>query len=173
MLHPFQNIWPRVGDKVFIAEGAHVIGDVEVGEGSSIWFGTIVRGDVFPIRIGKRSNIQDNSVIHVTSGKHSTTVEDEVTVGHRVILHGCTVRRRALIGMGAILLDGVEIGEESFIAAGSLVTPGTVIPPRVLAIGSPCRVKRPLTEAELKDLKESAEHYFQLAQSYVREESAP
>jgi len=167
MIHPYKNQWPILGEKVFIAEGAQVIGDVEIGEGSSVWFNTVVRGDVFPIRIGKKVNIQDNSVMHVTGGVHSTTLEDEVTVGHRVILHGCTVKRLALIGMGSVILDGAVIGEESFIGAGSLVTPGTQIPPRVLALGSPCKVKRDLTEAELQSLKLSAEHYFQLAQDYL------
>lgn len=167
MLHPYKNRWPLIAAKVFVAEGAHVIGDVEIGEGSSVWFNSVVRGDVFSVRIGKKTNIQDQSVIHVTSGRHSTLIEDEVTVGHRVILHGCTVRHRALIGMGAILLDGVEIGEESFIGAGSLVTPGTRIPSGVLALGSPCKVKRELSAAERQGLQESAEHYYQLAQEYL------
>jgi gamma-carbonic anhydrase len=167
MIHPYQEKWPFIGSDVFISEGAHVIGDVKIGEGSSVWFNTVIRGDVFPIHIGARTNIQDNSVIHVTSGKHGTRVEDEVTVGHRVVLHGCTVRSRALIGIGSIVLDGAEIGEESLIAAGSLVTPGTIIPPRVLALGSPCKVKRSLTEEEVVGLRESAEHYFLLAQSYL------
>jgi len=168
MIFPYQDQWPTLADQVFIAEGAHVIGDVQIGEGSSVWFNSVVRGDVFPIRIGKRVNIQDNSVIHVTGGVHSTTIEDEVTVGHRVILHGCTVRRLALIGMGSIILDGAVVGEESFIGAGSLVTPGTQIPPRVLALGSPCKVKRDLSEQEIQQLQLSAEHYYQLAQDYLK-----
>ncbi|HCU25938.1 MAG TPA: gamma carbonic anhydrase family protein [Deltaproteobacteria bacterium] len=168
MLHPYQDKWPQLGEEVFLAEGSQVIGDVEIGDGSSIWFNTVLRGDVFPIRIGKKTNIQDNSVIHVTVGMHSAVIEDEVTVGHRVILHGCRVKRRALIGMGSVLLDGAEIGEESLIGAGSLVTPGTVIPPRSLALGSPCRVIRPLREEEIQKLLVSAEHYCELARSYLR-----
>lgn len=168
MIHPYQDKWPELGDQVFMAEGCHVIGDVVIGEGSSIWFNTVVRGDVFPVRIGRKTNIQDNCTIHVTTGTHAATIEDEVTVGHRVILHGCTVRRRALIGMGAIVLDGAEIQEESLIGAGSLVTPGTIIPPRVLALGSPCKVLRPLREEEIATLHASAEHYFDLAQQYLQ-----
>src|SRR5262249_12713616 len=160
MIHAYRGKWPLLEEKVFLAPGSHVIGDVAIGAGPSIWFNTVLGGDVFTIRIGKRTNIQANCVLHVTSGKYATTVEDEVTVGHRVVLHGCTVRRLALIGMGSILLDGVEIGEQSMIGAGSLVTPGTVIPPRVLALGSPCRVVRPLKEEEIAHLQESAENYF-------------
>ena len=168
MIHPFNNKWPVLLDEVFVADGAEVIGDVQIGKGSSIWFNSVVRGDVHYIRIGERTNIQDQSVIHVTSGTHPTMVGDEVTVGHRVILHGCRVQRRALIGMGAIVLDEAVIGEESFIGAGSLVTPGTVIPPRVLALGSPCRVKRDLTAQEIQNLELSALHYYELAQAYLK-----
>ena len=168
---PYQNHSPRIGSSVFLAPGSFVIGDVEIGEGSSLWFNSVVRGDVFPIRIGSKVNIQDNSVIHVTTGMHATTVEDGVTVGHRVILHGCKVKAHALIGMGAVVMDGAEIGEESMIAAGSLVSPGTIIPPRVLAVGSPCRVKRPLREEEIQSLHLSAEHYFELAQNYQNRKS--
>ncbi|MFO1462450.1 MAG: gamma carbonic anhydrase family protein [bacterium] len=168
MIHPFQDKWPVVGPQVFLAEGSHVIGDVVLGEGSSIWFNTVVRGDVFPIRIGKKTNIQDNCTLHVTGGTHATVIEDEVTVGHRVILHGCWVKKLALIGMGSVILDGAEIGEESMIGAGALVTPGTVIPPRVLALGAPCKVVRPLSEDELTRLRLSAEHYFDLAQQYLQ-----
>ncbi len=167
MIHPYKNKLPIIASNVFVAPGAHIIGDVEIGEGSSVWFNAVVRGDLFPIRIGKKTNIQDNSVIHVTTGKYGTTIEDEVTAGHRVILHGCTTRKGALIGMGAIVMDGAEIGEESLIGAGSLVTPGTIIPPRVLAMGSPCKVKRELTKEEIQSLAWSAEHYFELAQSYL------
>jgi len=167
MILPYKNKKPVLAEDVFVAEGAQVIGDVTIGEGSSVWFNTVIRGDVFPISIGKRTNIQDLSVVHVTSGTHATVIEDEVTVGHRVILHGCWVKRRALIGMGAILLDGCEVGEESLIGAGSLVTPGTIIPPRVLALGSPCKVRRPLSEEEILGLKLSAEHYAELARSYL------
>ncbi|HKY62906.1 MAG TPA: gamma carbonic anhydrase family protein [bacterium] len=172
MILPYKNKKPVLAEGVFVAEGARLIGDVTVGEGSSIWFNTVIRGDVFPVSIGKKTNIQDLSVLHVTSGTHATVIEDEVTVGHRVILHGCWVKSRALIGMGAILLDGCEVGEESLIGAGSLVTPGTIIPPRVLALGSPCKARRPLTEEEIAGLKASAEHYAELARTYLQARSS-
>lgn len=166
MILPFQGIHPVVHAQAWIAPTAAVIGQVEIGEGSSIWFGAVVRGDVFQIRIGRDSNIQDNSVIHVTMGQHATLIGDGVTVGHSVTLHGCTVENRALVGIGSIVLDQAVIGEESMIGAGSLVTPGTRIPPRMLALGSPCRVKRPLTEAELDFLRLSGPHYADLARMY-------
>jgi carbonic anhydrase/acetyltransferase-like protein (isoleucine patch superfamily) len=167
MLHSYEHKKPSIAKGVFIAPGAHVIGDVTLGEGASVWFNTVIRGDVHSIRIGRRSNIQDNSVVHVTTGTHATVVGDEVTVGHRVILHGCTVEDRALIGMGSVVLDGAVIGAEALIGAGSIVTPGTVIPPRVLALGSPCRVVRNLKPHEIQALAASAEHYHQLANKYI------
>ncbi|MEZ4265829.1 MAG: gamma carbonic anhydrase family protein [Myxococcota bacterium] len=151
---------------MFVADTARIIGDVQIGAGSSVWFGTVVRGDVFHIRIGKRVNIQDLSVLHVTTGRHATLVADDVTIGHRAILHGCVVEARCLIGMSAVVMDGAVIGEESMIGAGALVTPGTIIPPRSLAIGSPARVKRALNAEELRFLSESATHYQSIAKSY-------
>jgi carbonic anhydrase/acetyltransferase-like protein (isoleucine patch superfamily) len=168
MITPFENHIPQLGEDVFIAEGAHVIGDVQIGTGSSVWFNTIIRGDVHFIRIGDRTNIQDNSVIHVTGGIHPTVVGSEVTAGHRVILHGCTIEDRALIGMGAVVMDGAVIGRESMIGAGALVTPGTRIPPGVLALGSPCKVVRELKEQERQFLEGSALHYFELAKRYLK-----
>jgi len=167
-LIPFENLTPQLGNDVFVAPGVQIIGDVHIGWGSSIWFNTVIRGDVHHIRIGERTNIQDNSVIHVTSGTHPTLVGNEVTAGHRVILHGCTIADRVLIGMGAVVMDGAQIGEESLIGAGSLVAPGTEIPPRVLALGSPCRVKRDLRPEEIQRLTASALHYRDLASRYLR-----
>ncbi len=161
------GVAPRLGARVFVADTARVIGDVTLGDGSSVWFGSVLRGDVHHIRVGARVNIQDMTMIHVTSGRHATIIEDEVTIGHRVTLHGCTVRRRALIGMGAIVLDRAEIGEEAMLGAGALVTPGTVIPPRTLAVGSPARVKRDLTPEEVAHLADSALHYERLAATYL------
>lgn len=160
------GVTPELAPDVFVADTARVIGDVRIGEGSSVWYGTVIRGDVYHIRLGRAVNVQDNSVIHVTTGQHATLVEDEVTVGHRAILHGCTVRRRALIGMGAVVMDACDIGEEAMVAAGALVTPGTVIEPRTLAVGSPAKPKRALTDDEIASLAESAEHYRDLARSY-------
>ncbi len=162
----FLGTWPALGERVFIADTARVIGQATLGDDVSIWYGSVVRGDVFHITIGARTNIQDHSVVHVTSGRHATRIGCDVTVGHRATLHGCEVGDRALIGMGAIVLDGAEIGEEAMIGAGAVVTPKTVIPPRVLALGSPARVVRELNEGELELVRRSAAHYVKLAGVY-------
>jgi carbonic anhydrase/acetyltransferase-like protein (isoleucine patch superfamily) len=170
MIRPYLDRKPQLGEGAFVAPGADVIGNVVIGVRASIWYGCVLRGDdpVESIRIGAESNIQDLSVIHIDTGGFSTVVGERVTVGHRVVLHGCKVGDLSLIGIGSILLNGSEIGSESLIGAGSLVTPGTKIPPRVLALGSPCRVKRPLTDAELNELRESAKHYVHFAQQHLR-----
>src|SRR5215211_9466711 len=129
MITSFKDKQPQIDPAAFIAEDAKVIGDVVIGSEASIWFGSIVRGDVNFIRIGDRTNIQDGTVIHVSSKTHSTILENDITVGHRVTLHGCYVEAECLIGIGAILLDGVRVGKNSLVAAGSLLTPGTIIPP--------------------------------------------
>jgi carbonic anhydrase/acetyltransferase-like protein (isoleucine patch superfamily) len=166
MIKAFQGIAPKIHETVFIAEDAIVIGDVEIGENSSVWYGSIIRGDVNFIRIGARTNIQDGCVIHVSSKTHSTILEDEVTLGHRVTLHGCYVETGCLIGIGAIVMDGARVGRNSLVAAGSLVTPNTEIPPRSLAVGSPARVKRELTADEVKDLERFWRNYVALSQIY-------
>ena len=144
-----------------------VIGDVEIGEDASVWFGSVIRGDVNHIRIGPRTNIQDMTMIHVSSKTHPTILEDEITVGHRVTLHGCYVERGCLIGIGAILLDGVRIGAHSLVAAGSLLTPRTQIPPRSLVMGAPAKVKRELTDDELAYLDRSWKNYTELKNVYL------
>lgn len=169
---PYLGTLPTVGDAVFVADTARVIGDVVLGDEVSIWFGAVVRGDVHHIRVGRRTNLQDQTVVHVTSGRHPTIIGDDVTVGHRAILHGCTVGDLALIGMGAIVMDAAVVGERAMVAAGALVTPGTEIPPGTLAVGSPARAKRDLTDAELAYLGESARHYAALAARY-RAAAAP
>lgn len=166
MISKFEDKFPVVHPTAFVAENATVIGDVEIGEESSIWFGSVVRGDVNYIRIGERTNIQDNCVIHVSGGTHPTVLGSEITVGHRVLLHGCTVDDRCLIGMGAILMDGVHVGEECLVGAGSLLTPGTIVPPRSLVIGSPARVKRELTAEEIEFLDRSWRNYTELKLRY-------
>ncbi|HQU91676.1 MAG TPA: gamma carbonic anhydrase family protein [Pyrinomonadaceae bacterium] len=166
MIRPFNGIEPRIHESVYIADDATIVGDVEIGEDSSVWFGSVLRGDVNYIRIGARTNIQDQTIIHVSSKGISTIVEDEVTVGHRVTLHACHVERGCLIGIGAILMDGVRIGANSLVGAGSLLTPGIQIPPRSLVIGSPGRVKRELTDDELTSLEKSWRNYVELKDKY-------
>ena len=166
MLRAFQDTEPKLGANVFIAENALVIGDVEIGDDSSVWYGSIVRGDVNYIRVGARTNVQDMTMIHVSSKTHPTILEDEITVGHRVTLHGCHVESRCLIGMGSILLDGVRVGNNSLVGAGSLLTPGTIVPPRSLVIGSPARVKRELTRYEIAYLDRSWRNYVELKDHY-------
>lgn len=166
-LQKFNSIVPTVHDSAFIAENAFVIGDVEIGEDSSVWFGSVVRGDVNYIRIGARTNIQDNTIIHVNTGTHPTILEDEITVGHRVTLHGCYVESNCLVGIGSIVLDGARIGRGSLVAAGSLVTPNTQIPPRSLVMGAPARVKRELTDEETANISRNWQHYVELKNEYL------
>ena len=164
---PYQGISPKIHPSAFLAPNATVIGDLEVGEGSGIWFGAVLRGDVMPLRVGKRTSIQDNSVLHATGGWSATTVGDDVTVGHAVILHGCTIHDRVLVGMGSIVLDGVVIGERSIIGAGALVTGGTIIPPGSLVIGSPAKVVRTLSLDEQAKVKIWAEKYVAQSKKYM------
>lgn len=162
---------PVLGEGVFVAENAAVIGDVVIGDESSIWYATTVRGDVMPIRIGARTSIQDNTVIHVTSDFSGTTIGDDCTIGHSAIIHACTVEDCCLIGMGSILLDGARIGTGSLVGAGALVTPGTIIPPGSLVIGSPAKVKRPLNDKEREQIRYGAAHYVELARAYLAGEA--
>ena len=166
MIRSFNGIEPKIHETAFVTNDAIVIGDVEIGEDSSVWFGSVVRGDVNYIRIGARTNIQDATVIHVSSRTHPTILEDEITVGHRVTLHGCHVESGCLIGIGSMLMDGVRVGAQALVGAGSLLTPGTQIPPRSLVLGSPARVKRELTEDELKFLDRSWRNYVELKTKY-------
>lgn len=158
---------PVLGKGVFVAENAAIIGDVVIGDESSIWYATTVRGDVMPIRIGARTSIQDNTVIHVTSDYAGTDIGDDCTIGHSAIIHACTVESFCLIGMGSILLDGARIGTGSLVGAGALVTPGTNIPPGSLVIGSPAKVKRPLNDKEREQIRYGAAHYVELARAYI------
>ena len=170
MIRPFNNIHPRIAESAFVTDDAIVIGDVEIGAESSVWFGSVVRGDVNYIRIGARTNIQDSCVIHVSSKDHPTILEDEITVGHRVTLHGCYVETGSLIGIGSIILDGARIGKNSLVAAGCLVTPGTIIPPGSLVMGAPAKVKRQLTDYELAGLTQSWRNYVELSRRYLSEQ---
>src|SRR5687767_1607676 len=157
---------PLIATDAFLAENCAVIGDVEIGEDSSIWYSVTVRGDVMPIRIGARTNIQDNTVIHVTSDRFGTTIGNDCTIGHGAIVHACTVEDFCLIGMGSIILDGARIGRGSLVGAGALVTPGTEIPPGSLVIGSPAKVKRAVNEKEREQIAYGAAHYVELARGY-------
>ena len=165
MLRSHRAGFPRVAPTAFVDDSAQVIGDVEIGEDSSVWMNVVIRGDINRIRVGARTNIQDGSVVHVMRDKHPTVIGDEVTVGHGAILHGCVVEDRCLIGMGAIVLNGVVVGTGSIIAAGTLVAEGTTIPPGSLVMGSPGRVRRATTDAEAVSIRRYAEHYV----SYKRE----
>lgn len=163
----FQGNVPVVGERCFIAPTATLIGDVSIGEESSVWFGCVVRGDVGWIRIGKRTNIQDLTTIHVTGGLANTTVGDEVTIGHRAVIHGCTVEDGCLIGMGSVVLDGAVIGAGSVVGAGAVVTPGTRIPPHSMVLGTPGRVVRPLHPHELDMGRLGAAAYLELSRLYL------
>ena len=169
MIRPFRGKHPQIHPTAFVEESAQVIGDVVVGAHSSVWFGAVVRGDVYHIRIGERTNIQDGTVVHVTNGTHATVLEDEVTVGHNVTLHGCHVERGSLVGIGAIVMDGARVGRESLVAAGALVSPGTQIPPRSLVMGVPAKVKRPLTDEEVAGLAQFWRNYVGYTKEYKEE----
>lgn len=163
---PYDGKAPRLAASAFLAEGTVVVGDVELGEGSSLWFGTVVRGDVNHVRIGARTNVQDHCVVHVTSRTSPTLIGDDVTVGHRAVLHGCTIRDRTLVGIGAIVLDGAVVGPDAMIGAGALVPPGMVVPPGTLVLGAPARVRRELTADERAHLLDSAARYAGYAARY-------
>lgn len=168
MIQPFQGKEPRLGQGTFVAADALVLGEVELGDHSSVWYGTVVRGDVHSISIGRRTNIQDRCVVHVSGGTHPTHIGELVTVGHGAIVHGCTIEERTLVGIGAIVLDGVVVGEGSVVAAGSLLPPGKTYPPRSLIVGSPAVRKRELTDEELEWIQRSAEHYVDLARQHAQ-----
>jgi carbonic anhydrase/acetyltransferase-like protein (isoleucine patch superfamily) len=158
---------PVVDPTAFVDDSAQVIGDVFLGAESSLWMNVVVRGDVNAIRIGRRSNVQDGTVVHVMRGTHPTDIGDEVTIGHGALIHGCTIAARVLVGMGAIVLDGAVIGEDSIVAAGTLVVEGTVVPPRSLVMGSPGRVKRSLTDEEVASIAGYAERYVRYRLDYM------
>jgi len=151
---------PVLGKDVFVAEGAQIISDVSIGDRSSIWFNTTLRGDVMPIKIGFETNIQDGSVVHGTYGKSACEIGNRVTIGHQVTLHGCKIGNTCLIGMGSIVMDDAEIGDRSVVGAGSLVTEGKKFPPGSLIVGRPAVLKRALNEDELKFLEQSADNYL-------------
>lgn len=166
VLSPFNDKMPQVHRSVYVHASVHIIGDVIVGEDSSLWPNVVVRGDVNQVRIGARTNIQDNSTVHVTHNRFATIIGDDVTAGHNVVLHGCTIGNCCLIGIGAIVLDGVVIGTECLIGAGALLTPGTTIAPQQLVLGSPAKAVRPLRAEELAHLAQSARNYVERGRQY-------
>lgn len=166
---PHHGKTPVIPVSAYLAPTATVVGDVVLGEQASLWFNVVVRGDVNFIRIGDRTNIQDNSTIHVTLDTWPTLIGNDVVGGHNILLHGCAVKDRVLIGMGATIMDGAVIGEESIVGAGSLVTPGTQVPPRSLVMGRPCRVVRRVTDDEVKTLiLTGVENYLRYKETYPR-----
>ena len=174
MTYPFKQWHPVIGNNTWIAPSADVIGNVTLGEDVSIWYGCVVRGDVHYITIGDRTSIQDLSMVHVTHYKkedmsdgHPTIIGNDVTVGHKVMLHGCTIEDACLIGMSATILDGALIGKESIVGAGALVTKNKVFPPRSLIMGSPAKVIRSLTDSEIKELYASATRYVGFKNEYM------
>lgn len=166
MILPYRDKTPQIAQNVYLAEGTQIIGDVTIGELSSVWFNSVLRGDLAPITIGKRTNIQDLSVIHVNPDQ-PTFIEDDVSIGHSCVIHGCTIRRGCLIGMGTIILNDSEIGEYSLVGAGSLIPERKVFPPRSLILGSPARVVRELTAEEVESIKGTTQRYMQRAQEYL------
>jgi carbonic anhydrase/acetyltransferase-like protein (isoleucine patch superfamily) len=166
MIRAFQGKMPKIHETVFIADTADVIGDVEIGEQSSVWFQTVIRGDVNSIRIGRHTNIQDGTVIHVDRGGYPVEIADHVTLGHAVRLHGARVGPHCLIGIAAVVLNGTVIEEESIIAAGALVAPGTHVPRRTLMMGSPAKPKRTLTDADLELIHRPTNNYVKLKDQY-------
>jgi carbonic anhydrase/acetyltransferase-like protein (isoleucine patch superfamily) len=165
MIYPYKGKTPKISDTAFIADYVTITGDVEIGDESSIWFNTVIRGDVAPTIIGKRVNVQDNSVLH-QSPNNPLILEDDVTVGHQVILHSCILRKKAFIGMGSTILDSAEIGEGAFIGAGSLVPKGKKIPPNTLVFGRPAKVIRELGPEDLADMERVRREYVEKGQYY-------
>jgi carbonic anhydrase/acetyltransferase-like protein (isoleucine patch superfamily) len=166
VIRPFKSIWPVVDPTAYVDQSAQVIGDVTLGPESSVWMNVVIRGDVHHIRIGARTNIQDLTLIHVMRDAHPTVIGDEVTVGHSAVIHGTTIEDRVLIGMGAVLLNGVHVGHDSIVAAGTLITEGTVIPPRSLVMGRPGQVKRTLSDEDVAEIRWYADNYVRYRLEY-------
>lgn len=167
MLLSYKNHTPLLDDSVYVAEGAKIIGNVTIGSGSSVWFNTVIRGDVHYVKIGAKTNIQDLSMIHVASGKFPTIIGDEVTVGHQALIHACQIGDRCLIGMGSIIMDGCRIGDDCLIAAGSLLPERMDIPSGSVAMGRPAKIVRTLKDTEKDWIKLSAQNYYRLSREYL------
>lgn len=172
LIRTYNGAKPKIAEDAFIAENAVVIGDVEIGEQSSIWYGVVLRGDVERIRIGKRSNVQDGTVVHVTADKFGTHIGDDVLIGHNAVIHGCTLEDGAFVGMGAIVLDGAVVEGGAMVAAGALVTPGKRVKSGELWGGNPAKKMRDLTPEQIKGLKMGTDHYVEVAKTYLSEENS-
>ena len=168
MIHAYGTTRPQIHPTAFVEASAHVVGNVALGEDASVWFSSVLRGDVNEIRVGRGSNIQDGTIVHVNRRGQPTILEDFVTVGHAARLHGCHIASHCLIGIGAIVLDGVELGEYCLVAAGSLVTPDTKAPRRSVLMGAPARVRREVDEGDLDLIRRSADNYIALKNDYLR-----
>jgi gamma-carbonic anhydrase len=158
-LFPYQDQFPVLGEEVFLASGVKIIGDVEIGDYSSVWYNSVIRGDVHYVKIGSMTNVQDCSMLHVTNGRYPLNIGSKVTIGHSVTLHGCTLQDLCLIGMGAIILDGAVVEEKAMVAAGAVVIPNFIVPSGKLAAGVPAKVIRDLTTEEMEDFDKSAQRY--------------
>jgi carbonic anhydrase/acetyltransferase-like protein (isoleucine patch superfamily) len=166
MLRPYRSRIPVVHPSAYVDESAQVIGDVVIGEESSIWMLVVIRGDVNIIRIGRRTNVQDGTIVHVMHDTHPTVIGDDVTIGHGAIVHGCTIGSRVLVGRGAIILNGAVIGEVTIVAGGSLGSEGAIVPPRSLGMGSPAKVRRTLSDADVSSIREYADNYVRYKKDY-------
>lgn len=172
LIRSYKGYQPKIADDVFIAENAVLIGDVEIGSQSSIWYGCVLRGDVEKIRIGERSNIQDGTIIHVTADKFGTYIGNDVLVGHNAVVHGCTLEDGAFVGMGAVVLDGAVVEGGAMVAAGALVTPGKRVRAGELWGGNPAKKMRDLTPEQIAGLKDGTDHYVDVAAQYLSEEKS-
>jgi carbonic anhydrase/acetyltransferase-like protein (isoleucine patch superfamily) len=168
MIHPFQGKVPEIHETAFVEDSAQIIGDVVIGPHSSVWFHTTIRGDVYHIRIGSSTNIQDNSVLHVTRSTFATILEDYVTVGHSVTLHGCHIKSNNLIGIGSVILDDVMIEENCIVAAGAVITPGTKVPARSLMMGVPAKRVREVSDSEIQRIRQHANNYLEYKEIYKK-----
>ncbi len=166
-IRPYRGQLPVIHPSAFVDETAQVIGDVVIGAESSVWMQVVIRGDVNVIRVGDRTNVQDGTVVHVQHDTHPTIIGNDVTIGHGAIVHGCTIADRVLVGMGAIILNGATIGEDCIIAAGTLLTEGTFIPPRSMVMGSPGKVRRALTDQDVAMIREFAGNYVRYRLDYL------
>mgnify|MGYP001042896183 CR=1 FL=1 len=163
---PYRGVYPRIAESAYIAPTATIIGDVEIGEGSNIWFGCVLRGDVNEIRVGAGTNIQDGTVVHVSREKFGTYIGDDITIGHMALIHACTLKDRCFIGMQATVMDGCVVDSGAMVAAGALITPGKHVPPGELWAGTPAKRVRDLAEAESTGIAATAPHYVRLGHEY-------